>query len=1249
MPPGWVVPGAPSTNRTTPAYGPQDPVIEFYSTQNGSGGNVTWDVTLPVDRNATANQSDLYQAVEFGMIVTAPSAWMDQCYLQLQLYPDASWYGTGRDNGNWIGVVIGWQIQAATGVEDPCFYSPLYESGVKGSGYLNLTQGDRLNVTMTGWPGNPSGELVTIQDLTHTENESFATAFNATGSYPLDPAYAANDVPDALQWGTGGDLPVFFAMVTGRGGNPTVPDNNSIGGCSPGLPPSTASNPAVPCPSYDPGSWVNDTLHPWEIDPPTFFNVSVRSGTPAQVSFSQAYGGLDELAVAEAACAGRIGSAYCSYPWFSYSCGSGAFEFGATDFPGVSDDFGEYNEYSQTVQRNAAGLAYYPAEDHSIPTCGGPSYALMVGPASPDGTVEFLDHNYSTVTPVSDLAPGEYVLTASHVNGAWFGHWSWSGGVVPSSPNGSWTTLTVTGNGSVSAVYNTGDEFVAVTFDDSPSGEIAIYGAPTPLTQTTQTVGASSAIDLETGVYSILAYPPQGFAFTGWKTSGAGFAIATPSLPFTWLVVTGAEWTGSVTASYGRSPQLDRIGLAAFDTANATFRGGTVSLGGFLTTNSKIASGWIAVGTYNLTASAAPGFTFGGWYYTQSSLMINFSATTNITLENGTLNKSTPAGVVLAIFNPNPVPVTFTPVLGSGGAVVETHGYVRLGGSVNLIPGKNYTISAAPAGGWGFVTWGSTTPKSVWNRDSGSWTEQLVVNRSGTVLVTFAAGSPAILTFHIIPADAGQIEFNGDNTYADGGTNSSVIAGETYLDGVVVETGYTFSRWSTSGAVTVGQATSPNSTVTVSGSGDLNVSLVPVIVPVTFLVSPEQFGTLEVNGSTITGGSTLLLPPGSYTVSATSAAGTFDSWSVTSNLTLADVGSNSTTLTVVGSGTVTALITPFTVAAPSITPAPVDVGTSVSFGSTAPGGGSFAEYTAVWSGLPAGCTTDTTADTFTCAATAPGHYTVAVTFTDEWGEPATSPAVTLRVNALPTLTGATATYTTVDLGVQTNLSSVVDGGTKPYAWSYSDLPAGCSTGDAEELSCSPSAVGQFNVTITVTDKFGNAASGVVTLVVNALPSVKISTSTSSPTVGKSLSVTAAVLGGTGPFSYSYTGLPTGCPTTTSASFTCVPTAAGTYHINVTASDAFGKAASEVLTVVVAAAPSSTFNLEDVEIGLGLVVLIVIALAVFVALRRRPKKPAAVAPAVVVTPLPKIAPPSPRPPLPEWSEEPPPPNEWQEGQ
>ncbi|MCI4361323.1 MAG: hypothetical protein L3J91_06420, partial [Thermoplasmata archaeon] len=108
-------------------YGHDEPGINPYSSQPGSAGNVTWTVTLPTDRSPTQNQSDLYTAIWFGMVLTDPFAWMDECFLELQFYPDSSWTG-GPAVGNWIGAAVAWQIEAATGYENTSFYQVLGEN-----------------------------------------------------------------------------------------------------------------------------------------------------------------------------------------------------------------------------------------------------------------------------------------------------------------------------------------------------------------------------------------------------------------------------------------------------------------------------------------------------------------------------------------------------------------------------------------------------------------------------------------------------------------------------------------------------------------------------------------------------------------------------------------------------------------------------------------------------------------------------------------------------------------------------------------------------------------------------------------------------------------------------------------------------------------------------------------------------------------------------------------------------------------
>lgn len=62
-------------------------------------------------------------------------------------------------------------------------------------------------------------------------------------------------------------------------------------------------------------------------------------------------------------------------------------------------------------------------------------------------------------------------------------------------------------------------------------------------------------------------------------------------------------------------------------------------------------------------------------------------------------------------------------------------------------------------------------------------------------------------------------------------------------------------------------------------------------------------------------------------------------------------------------------------------------------------------------------------------------------------------------------------------------SAVASGGTGPYSWTYSGLPAGCTTKNRSSLTCNPSVTGTFNVRVTVADRFGESANATVALTV----------------------------------------------------------------------------------------------------------------------------------------------------------------------
>ncbi|MFI5415255.1 MAG: hypothetical protein ACHQ16_06295, partial [Candidatus Lutacidiplasmatales archaeon] len=525
-------------------YGHDEPGLAPYSNLTGSGGNVSWQVQLPVDRGPTQNQSDLYSAIWFGMTLNDPYAWMNQCFLEQQFYPDSSWTApSGTVDGLWVGAAVAWQIEATSGAENPCYYGVLTQQGSPGS-FFTMTQGDAINVTMTGWSGDSLGENLTITDVTSGQVSSL-NLYNGTGNYPLDPAYTTDSWSNSLWWTPGGETPVSFAFETGHAGNPSFPSNNTFGGCSPGAPPSTGANPAVPCPSYDPSEWANDTLSPWEIAPPVFFNSASRVQA-AQVGFTQDLGGLafidgsDIFGSFPYTCLGHETSGFCSYPWYSYSCAEGAYNFGATDYgtSPTSVDFGQATEYGTRVTVDAAGLGYYPPGNHSVPTCGGTSSALTVINPVGGGSITFLNATIpnGTTTTFTNLTGGDYSLAAWAAPGYSFDGWRTGFGATVQDPADAYTDVRFTGAvNAVTLTWATGPVALGiqtnVTFGSATTGAtftvVPGYASEAfgdGAVAGTMEVTAGTTVALAPGLYSIQAQPPPSYNFTGWTSSNQSAA-----------------------------------------------------------------------------------------------------------------------------------------------------------------------------------------------------------------------------------------------------------------------------------------------------------------------------------------------------------------------------------------------------------------------------------------------------------------------------------------------------------------------------------------------------------------------------------------------------------------------------------------------------------------------------------------------------------------------------------------------------
>ncbi|MCI4316926.1 MAG: ABC transporter substrate-binding protein [Thermoplasmata archaeon] len=156
------------------------------------------------------------------------------------------------------------------------------------------------------------------------------------------------------------------------------------------------------------------------------------------------------------------------------------------------------------------------------------------------------------------------------------------------------------------------------------------------------------------------------------------------------------------------------------------------------------------------------------------------------------------------------------------------------------------------------------------------------------------------------------------------------------------------------------------------------------------------------------------------------------------------------------------------------------------------------------------------------------------------------------------------------------------GGAGNYSFAWSGLPTGCSTG-GPVVSCLPSVDGNYTVSVRVGDSEGNRSTAYVLLQVTGAPLVvkQFTISPSPISLGSAVTLSTTVSGGTSPFRFEFTGLPSGCAgfgggtSTNSSSLTCTPTEAGNFSVTVYANDSNGlSATSQAPLVVLGPSPTS---------------------------------------------------------------------------
>ena len=208
---------------------------------------------------------------------------------------------------------------------------------------------------------------------------------------------------------------------------------------------------------------------------------------------------------------------------------------------------------------------------------------------------------------------------------------------------------------------------------------------------------------------------------------------------------------------------------------------------------------------------------------------------------------------------------------------------------------------------------------------------------------------------------------------------------------------------------------------------------------------------------------------------------------------------------------------------------------------------------------------------------------------------ATTPAHAAgAVNVVVTTPGGTATLTngytyatpTVSVGPTTLPSGAqntaystqtitASGAAAPYTFAITGgaLPAGLSLSSGGTLSGTPTASGNYNITVTATDANGVTGSRAYSFTISAAPTISVNPTTlPNPTANVAYTTSLSATGGTAPYSYTFTSgtLPAGLSLSSGGTLSGTPTQAGTYNFTVTATDANSASGSRTYSVTVSA-------------------------------------------------------------------------------
>lgn len=806
-----------------------------------------------------------------------------------------------------------------------------------------------------------------------------------------------------------------------------------------------------------------------------------------------------------------------------------------------------------TAGNGQASVAFtLPASDGGSPITG---YTVTSSPGGFTGT--------GTASPitVASLANGtSYTFTVTAANAVGTGAASAaSNAVTPLAPP-------VAGSFSVPPVpYGSSGNSIALNTNVTSNPTSYALGSATTAN------GGTVSVVAATGAVTYTA--PTGYRgndmFVYTATNGSGTsARATVTVPVGNPIITVTPAT--MTAGTGSAPYsqtLTATGGKAPYTFSTTLASGALPTGLTLSSSGTLSGTPKASGTFTFTVTGTDASTgTGPATFTSSDISLTIAAPT-ISFTPTLLNTFAVGTAYTA--------QTFVAGGGNGSYTFDiSSGSLPTG--MTLTAGGMLSGTPSAAGAYSF-TIRATDGNGFIGTATYSGTVNAAVPGAPTIGSATAGDGEATVSFSAPATNGGATITDYTVTSNPGGFTNTGSQSPISITGLANGISYTFTVTATNNVGT-GAASGASNAVTPASA--LAAPVANAVLATVAANSSANPVTLEITGGTAAS----VTVAGAASHGTATASGTAITYTPTPGYS----GTDSFAYTATNAtGTSTPATVTLTVTAPTLSLAPVagalpagTVGTAYD-GSTIVASLGTAPYTyAVTSGaLPPDMSLDGNG-TISGTPSAEGTYSITVTATDAYGATGTV-TYSLAISVAAPVANAVAVSVATNSSANT-IPLDITGGTPTVVAVDSAASHGTATANGTTITYTPAAgySGTDSFSYTATNATGTSAPATVTVTVTAptLTFAPAAGALTAGTAGIAYDNTIIASGGTGPYTYTFTGaLPAGLSLDSYGTISGMPSEDGNYNITVTATDAYGTTGTAAYSLSVNAAATFVFS------------------------------------------------------------------------